>query len=109
MSEVDVEDSRRRIDGGALLLDVRTAEEWEAGHVEGSTWIPMAELVARRAELPGDRELVVICRSGGRSAKATEALVKWGYHAANVAGGAQAWVSAGYPLVRDDGSPGVVD
>jgi rhodanese-related sulfurtransferase len=106
--EVDIDEGRRRLGAGALMLDVRGEDEWEAGHVEGSAWIPMRELEGRRDELPRDREILVICRSGGRSAKSAEALTKWGYDARNVAGGAQAWAEAGHTLVRDDGTPGVV-
>lgn len=106
--EVDVEEGQRRFDAGALLLDVREPEEWDAGHVEGSRWIPLGDLAARYDELPNDREIVVLCRSGGRSAKATDALLQRGYSANNLAGGAQAWAANGHPLVRADGSPGEV-
>ena len=103
---LDPEEARRRIDAGALLLDVRTPDEWHAGHPDGATWIPMGEIVQRQAELPADREIVVICKTGGRSARVTEALVGAGYEAANVAGGAEAWQAAGLPIVTDDGQPG---
>lgn len=106
--EVDAIEARRRVEGGALLLDVREAAEWEAGHADGATWIPIRELEARRDELPADREIVVICRSGARSARVTEALVAWGHDAVNLAGGSRAWASADLPFVTHDGSPGTV-
>jgi rhodanese-related sulfurtransferase len=106
--EVDVTEARRRHAAGALLLDVRNADEWEAGRAEGSTWMPMNEVTDRRDELPRDRDIVVICRSGARSAKVAEALNVWGHAAANIAGGLQAWVDAGYAVVTDDGTPGTV-
>jgi|SRR5712692_3532470 rhodanese-related sulfurtransferase len=105
---VEVAEGKRRVDAGALLLDVRNADEWQAGHPENATWIPMREIVDRQRELPTDREIVVICKSGGRSAKVTEALVAAGYDAANVAGGADAWQAAGLAIVTDDGRPGTV-
>lgn len=105
---LDPAESKRRIDGGAMLLDVRNADEWEAGHVEGSTWIPMNQIVDRQGEIPTDREIVVICKVGGRSARVAEALVGAGYDAANVAGGAEAWQAAGLPIVTSDGQPGTV-
>jgi rhodanese-related sulfurtransferase len=106
--EVDVAEARRRQDAGAVLLDVRNADEWEAGRAERSTWIPMNEVTDRRDELPRDREIVVICQVGARSARVAQALNAWGHTAANVAGGLVAWADAGYPVVTDDGTPGTV-
>ena len=106
--DIDVEEAKSRFDAGALMLDVRTADEWGAGHVDGSTWIPLPELGARAGEVPNDRAVLVICRTGARSARAAQALTGAGYDAVNVAGGAKAWVEAGHLLVRDDGSPGEV-
>ncbi|MCZ7527498.1 MAG: rhodanese-like domain-containing protein [Acidimicrobiia bacterium] len=106
--EVDAAEGHRRVAHGALLLDIREEPEWRAGHAEGAVWIPMGQLVERRAELPADRPVVVICRSGNRSAHVTEALLAWGHDAANLAGGSLAWVAAGLPFVTDDGRPGTV-
>jgi rhodanese-related sulfurtransferase len=55
-----------------------------------------------------DAEVMAVCRSGGRSAKAAEALAAEGVKVRNVAGGMTAWMSAGLPVVRDDGTPGTV-
>lgn len=106
--QVDPDDARRRRDGGALLLDVRNPDEWHAGHPDGATWIPMGEIAARQDELPTDREIVVICKTGARSALVAQALVAAGYDAANVAGGAEAWQAAALPIVTDDGQLGTV-
>jgi rhodanese-related sulfurtransferase len=106
--EVDVEEARRRVEAGALLLDVRTPDEWAAGHAPDSLWIPMGELTARQDEVPHGRDVVVICRSGARSARVTGALGAAGHDAWNVAGGLQAWAAAGYPVVTDEGTPGEV-
>jgi rhodanese-related sulfurtransferase len=108
VSHLDPEESKRRVDAGALLLDVRNPDEWQAGHAEGAAWIPMQELAERQDELPTDRDIVVVCKVGGRSARVAEALVGAGYEAANVAGGLEAWQEAGLPIVTDDGQPGTV-
>lgn len=105
---LDPVESKRRVDDGALLLDVRNPDEWQAGHADGAAWIPMHELADRQEELPTDREIVVICKSGARSARVAHALVAAGYEAVNVAGGADAWQAAGFPIVTDDGQPGSV-
>jgi len=108
VQHIDPAESKRRVDAGALLLDVRNPDEWHAGHAEGSAWIPMAELAERQEELPVDREIVVICKVGSRSARVAQALVTAGYEAANVAGGCEAWQAAGLAIVTDDGRPGTV-
>jgi len=105
---VDITEGKRRVEGGALLLDVRNPDEWHAGHVDGSTWIPMGEVTDRQGELPTDREIVVACAVGGRSARVAEALNAWGYNAVNLAGGLKAWVEADLPIVTDDGDGGTV-
>jgi rhodanese-related sulfurtransferase len=106
--EVEVDDARDLADAGAVVLDVREADEWQAGHVEGALWIPMGELAGRQDELPGDRALVVICRTGSRSGRVVGALVQAGYDAVNVAGGMKSWATAGYDIVTDGGTPGTV-
>lgn len=92
----------------ALLLDVREADEWAAGHAPTATWIPMGELEARIAELPRDRKILAICRSGGRSAAVVEALHGAGFDAVNVAGGMQSWARSGLDVVADDGAAGTI-
>jgi rhodanese-related sulfurtransferase len=70
------QEARRRVAAGAVLLDVRTAEEFATGHLPGAKNIPVQELSARLRELPPKASVVVYCRSGGRSAAATQIL--WG-------------------------------
>jgi rhodanese-related sulfurtransferase len=108
IEEIEADDAAERAEAGALLLDVREADEWEAGHVAESLHIPMGELGARLDELPTDRPIVAVCRSGARSGAITEALVSRGYDVVNLAGGLQAWMAEGLPLVADDGLPGAV-
>jgi rhodanese-related sulfurtransferase len=106
---VTVDEARARLDGDdSTVLDVCEADEWDAGHVDGSTWIPMGELSERQGELPDGKHLVVVCHSGGRSARVVQALVAAGYDASNLVGGLDAWAKAGQPLVTDGGAPGTV-
>lgn len=86
-----------------FLLDVRELDEWQAGHVPDAVHIPLGELPARWGELPEDAEMYVVCRSGARSAQATEALNQAGRRASNVAGGMHAWHRAGRPMVSESG------
>jgi rhodanese-related sulfurtransferase len=88
----------------AWLLDVREDDEWTAGHAPGARHIPLGELSARSAEVPTDEVIYVVCRSGGRSARAAQALAGAGWQAVNVAGGMQDWAAAGRPMVTDSGA-----
>jgi DMSO/TMAO reductase YedYZ molybdopterin-dependent catalytic subunit/rhodanese-related sulfurtransferase/glyoxylase-like metal-dependent hydrolase (beta-lactamase superfamily II) len=87
------------LEAGATLLDVREADEWEAGHAAEAILMPMGEVRARRDELPTEGRIVVVCRSGGRSAAITDALRVNGYDAVNLTGGMCAWAAAGLPMV----------
>ena len=91
-----------------ILLDVRNADEWEAGHAPERQWIPLRELEGARFQLPMNRRIVCVCRSGARSARATESLIAWGFDAANMDGGMKAWAEAGLSVVQDDGTPGEI-
>jgi DMSO/TMAO reductase YedYZ molybdopterin-dependent catalytic subunit/glyoxylase-like metal-dependent hydrolase (beta-lactamase superfamily II) len=97
--EVGVRAAKTMIDAGALMVDVREPGEWQSGHAPGALLLPMGQLNARRAELTTDRRLVVVCRSGGRSAAVTASLRAWGFEAVNVAGGMSAWAASGLPVV----------
>lgn len=93
---------------GALLLDVREQDEWDAGHAPDAVHVPLHQVPARLAELPTDRPVDVVCHFGGRSAQATAFLLQRGVDARNVDGGMDAWERAGLPVVTDDGAPGRV-
>lgn len=73
-ARVDGAQARRLVTAGAVLLDVRTPEEFRAGHIAGAINIPVDALAARTSELPRDRPVVVYCRSGKRSARAAAML-----------------------------------
>src|SRR6266550_1437357 len=90
------------------LLDVRELDEWDAGHIEGAQHIPLGELGARLAEVPRDRTVVAVCRSGSRSDRAAKGLRTSGFAAENLDGGVTAWARAGLPLVDNAGRAGRV-
>ena len=88
-----------------LLLDVREPEEFigELGHIEGSLLVPMDALERRLPKLAGyvDRDVVVVCRAGARSATAGAILQRAGFkHVFNLEGGMLAWVAASLPVQR---------
>lgn len=86
----------------AVLVDVREQDEWDAGHAPDAVHIPMGELPDRLGELP-EGDVHVVCRSGGRSARASAWLQQNGVDAVDVAGGMGAWLEAGRPLVSETG------
>ena len=89
---------------GVFLLDVREDDEWAAGHAPDAVHVRLGELGARTGELPRDREVYVICRSGTRSAYAAQALTAGGLNAVNVADGMTGWAVAGRPMISEDGT-----
>ncbi len=95
--EVDVEQfaTQRRED--MSVLDVRSAEEFAAGHVPGAVNVPLEQVTADPGRYAG-RELYVVCQSGGRSLKAAEALNAAGATAVSVSGGTGGWTSSGRPV-----------
>jgi rhodanese-related sulfurtransferase len=100
--------ARTLLDSGAALLDVREADEWQAGHAPEAQFIPLGELASRTAEIAADRRIVAICRSGARSERAARFLRAQGFDVANLTGGMRAWAASGLEVVTDDGTPGTV-
>lgn len=100
IAEVDVREAWRKVSQeNAVLLDVREDDEVREAAVPGALHIPLGQLAAKGASLPRDRDLLVLCRSGNRSALATEMLSNNGFdRAANVTGGIIAWHQAGLPI-----------
>ncbi|MEW1951925.1 rhodanese-like domain-containing protein [Terrabacter sp. NPDC080008] len=83
----------------AVLVDVREPHEWEAGHAPGAIHIPLGDLPARMGDLPEtDDAVAIVCRSGGRSARAVQWLAAQGYDVVNVEGGMLEWQRAGKQL-----------
>ncbi|WP_018221965.1 rhodanese-like domain-containing protein [Salinispora pacifica] len=97
------------INDDAYLLDVREDDEWLAGHAPGAHHLPMTQLATRLSEVPDNREVAVICRSGGRSAQVVTYLLRNGWEqVSNVEGGMGEWAATGRPVVGGDGQPGRV-
>ncbi len=93
---------------GAALLDVREQTEWDAGHARAARHVPLGNLEAELSALPRERRLVVVCRSGHRSAQATALLVRAGFKAVNLDGGMRAWAAAGLLVETESAQPGTV-
>lgn len=83
-----------------FILDVREPHEFAAGHVPGATLIPLGQLSRRLSEIPKDKTVVAVCRSGNRSGQATELLRQRGFNAHNMRGGMNAWIQAGLPVEK---------
>ncbi|HZB98302.1 MAG TPA: rhodanese-like domain-containing protein [Candidatus Sulfotelmatobacter sp.] len=90
------------------IVDVREQDEWDAGHIEGAQHIPLSELQSRAAEIDREADIVTVCHSGQRSARAADFLAELGYRAENLWGGMLEWEDAGLPIVTRDGQPGTV-
>lgn len=97
---IDIATLREELDGGAPLFDVRQPDEYEEARAPGALLVPLAEVPERIDEFPTDRTVYVICKSGGRSAKAVEHLRANGVDAVNVEGGTMAWIEAGNSVDR---------
>jgi len=94
-----------QVDDAARVLDVRESDEWVAGHIAGALHVPLSDVPARLDDLIGeDDPLVVVCRGGGRSARAVAWLIQNGVDAVNLDGGMGAWESAGRPMVSETGA-----
>lgn len=90
--KVDPASAKQLVQQGALLLDVRTPQEFQAGHLEGARNVPVGELSQRLDEL-GEREtpVVVYCRSGARSSRAKKVLEASGFQRVSDLGAMSRW------------------
>ncbi|HKI61311.1 MAG TPA: rhodanese-like domain-containing protein [Mariprofundaceae bacterium] len=83
------------------FIDVRTVEEFKAGHIQGARLIPVDVLAEHLADVPKDKQVYVYCHSGKRSARAAKLLADRGFkNIENMVGGIEAWKSANYPVVK---------
>ena len=96
MSEIDIQQAEARQDSDQVL-DVREDFEVSDGMIPGALHIPMGDLNARLGEIDKDRPVIVVCRSGNRSARVADALNTAGFAADTMAGGMTAWQQAGLP------------
>ena len=85
-----------------LIVDVRTKEEYDSGHIEGALLLPVQELEGRLDELPIDKPLIVYCRSGNRSRSAATTLVENGFKQVYDMGGISDWTAKGYPVIVEE-------
>ncbi|ROS54414.1 rhodanese-like domain-containing protein [Frigoribacterium sp. PhB24] len=97
--EVTAGEAAEALAAGTFVLDVRERHEWDEAHAPGATLVPLSELNDRLDEVPTDRPVLVVCHSGMRSARATDALRGIGVDARNVVGGMLAWRDADGPVV----------
>jgi rhodanese-related sulfurtransferase len=89
---------------GVAVLDVREQVEWVHGHIEGAVHIPLATLPERLSDVP-DGQVLVVCKIGGRSARAVAYLAQSGHDVVNLDGGMLDWAAAGRPMVSETGRP----
>lgn len=102
-SGIDVATASERHASNTMLIDVRSKAEWRSGHVPGSTHVSLESLGQRMdwiKRAAGGGQVMVICRSGNRSATATRSLRAAGVDALNVRGGIVAWEKAGLPVKK---------
>lgn len=98
--EISVQEAMDRQVQGAFVLDVRQPGDWAEYHIPDSTLIPLEELSRRLSEIPQDREIIVVCRTGNRSAQGRNILLAAGYtQVTSMAGGLTQWRAEGYPTV----------
>lgn len=98
-AEITVAQAAEKRDQGAFILDVREPDEWQQVHIPNATLIPLGELSSRVNEVPKDREVVVVCRSGNRSATGRDILRSAGFsQVTSMAGGMNQWQSQGFPV-----------
>ncbi|MBN2555643.1 MAG: rhodanese-like domain-containing protein [Anaerolineales bacterium] len=100
---VSVEEARGLYDEGALLIDVRTEEEFQAAHIPESLSLPLEQLEEQMEFIPSSLDIIVVCRSGNRSAEGRDILLAAGFpRVASMEGGIVDWAEAGYPLEGED-------
>lgn len=98
-STVNVSEAYDLYQKGAFVLDVRTLEEWNEFHAPNTTLIPLDQLSARLNEVPRDREIVVVCRSGNRSQQGRDILLNAGFErVTSMSGGLNEWRASGFPI-----------
>jgi phage shock protein E len=97
--EITVAQASQKRDQGAFILDVREPDEWTQVHIPGATLIPLGSLSTRLNEVPKDREVVVVCRSGNRSKQGRDILLNAGFtRATSMEGGVNQWQVQGLAI-----------
>jgi len=99
-AEITVDQAAQKQAQGAFILDVREPSEWTQFHISGATLIPLGDLPNRLNEVPKDRPVVVVCRTGHRSAQGRDILIAAGYtQVTSMTGGLTQWQAQGLPVV----------
>ncbi len=97
--DISVGEAYQLYQAGAFVLDVRTQEEWNEYHIPNTTLIPLDQLPSRLGEIPHDRQVVVVCRSGNRSQQGRDILLNAGFdQVTSLTGGLNEWRLSGYPV-----------
>lgn len=95
MQEITAKELKNRMDAGddIQLIDVRQPDEYEFAKIEGAKLIPLGEVIKRMDEIQDARETVIMCKAGGRSARAIMAMQQSGFSGdlKNLVGGITAW------------------
>lgn len=98
-AEISVDQAAQMRNQGAFILDVREPSEWTQFHIPGATLIPLGDLPNRLKEVPKDRQVVVVCRTGHRSAQGRDILMKAGFtNVTSMAGGVTQWQTQGLAI-----------
>ena len=85
-----------------MILDTREDNEWQTGHVKGAYHIYVGQLEKRLSEVPRDKPIAVMCKTGHRASLAASILLRAGYKSIfNVLGSIVAWTASGFPVVQD--------
>ena len=92
-----------------IILDVRTQDEYNEGHLEKALLIPVDDLEKVVDELPENKPIIVYCRSGARSRKAAEILVENGFNQVYDMGGILGWQDEGFPVIVEEGAVSVIE
>lgn len=101
-TRIDVNEAREMISrDDVVVIDVREPHEYNAGHIPNAKLIPVNSVYARREELPRDKDIIMVCAVGQRSALAAEMAAAAGLtRLYNLDGGTEAWIKAGLPIEK---------
>ena len=96
---ISVADAYQLYQDDVYVLDVRTIQEWQTGHIPGATLIPLDELAVRAGELPVGEQILIYCRTGNRSLEALNMLASAGFmNLSSMDGGIKEWIISDYPF-----------
>lgn len=104
MRQIDIDQVAMALEDGAVVIDVREAGEYSAGHVPGAVHHPMSRLTSRLDQLDRTSPVHLICGSGNRSRAMTDLLTSLGFDAIDVLGGTSAWIRSGRPVETGAGA-----